>query len=103
MEGTSAVVKKRMGVFGISTLNNSPMRSTQMSLKSPRKQVVQSKQEVIETSRVPGRQLHKVKNKDNCWICEGWNECKFDIRSRIAGAEVNLHFDFDDYRPDLMM
>ena len=41
--------------------------------------------------------------KDNCWICEGWSECKFDIRSRISGAKVNLHFEFDDYRPDLMM
>ena len=63
---------------------------------------MQSKQEVQETIRVPGRQLQKIKGKDNCWICEGWNECKFDIRSRIAGAEVYLHFDFDDFHPDLM-
>ena len=56
----------------------------------------------MENTRAQGRLLQKVKGKDNCWICEGWNECKFDIRTRIFGAEVSLHFDFDDYRPDLM-
>ena len=41
--------------------------------------------------------------KDNCWICEGWSEFRFELRipSKI-GAEVNLHFDFDEFAPDLM-
>lgn len=51
----------------------------------------------------PGAALQKYKVKDNCWICEGWSEFKFDLKvPQHIGAEVYLHFDFDDYRPDLM-
>lgn len=44
-----------------------------------------------------------MRAKDNCWICEGWAECKFELRSTIFGATVYLHFDFDGYKPDLML
>lgn len=47
--------------------------------------------------------LQKFKKKDNCWICEGWNEVKIDYRSKILGAEIYVHFDFDDYKPDLLL
>ncbi|CAI2364059.1 unnamed protein product [Moneuplotes crassus] len=48
----------------------------------------------------------------NCWICEGWSEVKFHFdvtTSNIPLTEedgvlkgVNIHLDFDDYRPDVM-
>jgi NLR family CARD domain-containing protein 3 len=44
-----------------------------------------------------------MKVKDNCWICEGWTECKFEFRSQIFGGEVYLHIAFDGYQPDLML
>jgi hypothetical protein len=44
-----------------------------------------------------------MKVKDNCWICEGWSELKFDLRCKTLGADINIHFDFDDYRPERLM
>jgi hypothetical protein len=41
--------------------------------------------------------LEKFKVKDNCWICEGWSEMKFDFTTNLKGAEVAIHFDFDNY------
>jgi hypothetical protein len=55
----------------------------------------------------------------NCWICEGWVETEFELdlqklMSKLRGKEfymsdnlevkysVCIHFDFDDYQPDLM-
>ena len=52
----------------------------------------------------PGKALQKLKIKDNCWICEGWSEFYFSLSvPHNKAAEVYLHFDFDDYRPDLMV
>jgi len=66
-------------------------------------------------------QDHKVKNfmqfnskLDNCWICESWVECEFEIdlvkvmktkfnqdMRMTENLEVNyhvyIHFDFDEY------
>ena len=58
-------------------------------------------------------------NIENCWICEGWVECEFEIDAlqliqRNLGIELSMtddlhdnylvfmHFDFDDYQPDRM-
>jgi hypothetical protein len=41
--------------------------------------------------------------KDNCWICEGWSEMRFEIRSKLIGAEVYLNLDFDYYKPILLL
>mgnify|MGYP006092693479 FL=1 len=54
----------------------------------------------------------------NCWICEAWVECFFEIDLielfKIRGEDLELsdnldvqqnvyiHFDFDDYQPDKM-
>lgn len=41
-----------------------------------------------------------------CWICEGWNEVKFEWRVGKSGDKVvepvYIHFDFDKYRPWLL-
>ncbi|KAL4456118.1 hypothetical protein ABPG74_014079 [Tetrahymena malaccensis] len=40
--------------------------------------------------------------KDCCWICEGWQEIKFQWKSGISGDLVNdplfIHFNFEDFR-----
>lgn len=59
-----------------------------------------STSDLRENSKSPGIKLQNVKGKDNCWICEGWSEIKFDLRCKALGAEINIHFDFDDFKPD---
>ena len=49
----------------------------------------------------------------NCWICEGWSEVKFLFNITTCNIPlteedgvlkgVNIHLDFDDYRPDVMI
>ena len=57
---------------------------------------------------------------ENCWICESWVECEFEINlvEALRNAGINqelrisenldvhyhvyIHFDFDDYQPDRM-
>lgn len=62
---------------------------------------------------VPGTKNHiDYRGTTNCWIWEGWSEVKFhfDITaSNVPLSEedgvlkgVNIHLDFDDYRPDVM-
>ena len=46
--------------------------------------------------------LQGYKYKDNCWICEGWSEMYFEIKSIKLEANVYIHFDFDQYKPDLV-
>jgi hypothetical protein len=52
---------------------------------------------------------------DNCWICEGWAEVKFEFKKlsngKFPNGEVDndvhvpiyLHLELDNYKPDLMM
>lgn len=42
------------------------------------------------------------KTKDNCWICEGWVEIKFQYSGVEYQHPIFLHLDFEDYRPMLM-
>ncbi|CAD8208269.1 unnamed protein product [Paramecium pentaurelia] len=46
------------------------------------------------------------KNRDSCWICEGWEEVKFTWSPGKSGGMNNdpifLHVNFDGYRPVLM-
>jgi len=58
---------------------------------------------VFKTNKLVAQQspkVSKLKQKDNCWICEGWEEHKFVARSEEA--PVYLHFDFDGFKGDLM-
>lgn len=51
---------------------------------------------------MPSPELNAVKGKDNCWICEGWTEGSFELRSPIFGGEVLIHFEFEKYKGDLV-
>ena len=51
--------------------------------------------------------IAKIRSHTHWWIWEGWREEKFEL---IAGKSVKklldpvyIHFDFDDYKPDLML
>lgn len=48
---------------------------------------------------MPGKELQHLKAKDNCWICEGWSEHKFELRTPAFDAEVSIHFLFEDFKP----
>jgi len=44
----------------------------------------------------------------NCWLCEGWNQMKFEVTlpDKYMGIEVTsvfIHFDFEDYKPMTML
>ncbi|KAL4468589.1 hypothetical protein ABPG74_005092 [Tetrahymena malaccensis] len=47
-----------------------------------------------------------ILNTDICWICDGWQEIKFEITaessSTFAKHPVFLHLDFENYRPHYM-
>lgn len=48
----------------------------------------------------------KIMSYKMCWVCEGWNEMKFEWKIGKSGNHVKepvyIHFDFDEYRPWLM-
>ena len=48
--------------------------------------------------------VRKIRGKNNCWICEGFREIKFEYIPKEAIVDPNnhlvkLHLSFDDYRP----
>ena len=47
--------------------------------------------------------VRKLRNRNNCWICEGWREFKFTFTpsgmKKDELVEVKLHLDLDDYYP----
>ncbi len=48
----------------------------------------------------------KLNSVQNCWVCEGWSEMKFEWRIGMSGdgeeEPVYIHFDFDEYMPWLL-
>lgn len=52
---------------------------------------------------------------DNCWICEGWTEVRFEFRPGVSfkfpdgvtshdvHVPIHLHLELDDYKADLML
>lgn len=50
--------------------------------------------------------IAKIKSHTHCWVCEGWREEKFVIQVGKSHNKIfdpiNIHFDFDEYKPDLM-
>ena len=48
--------------------------------------------------------LNKVRAKNNCWICEGWREIKFNYKPPISSEEdyeqnyVKLYLNFENYK-----
>ncbi|EGR27628.1 leucine rich repeat protein [Ichthyophthirius multifiliis] len=63
----------------------------------------------IENVKLKGfnkMQNFDCKQVDNCWICDGWFEVKFEIKDTssdlFGGEPVFLHLDFDNYVPVYM-
>jgi hypothetical protein len=48
--------------------------------------------------KLPGFELQEMKAKDNCWVCEGWSDYAFELRSPVLGGEVYIHFEFEGYK-----
>ena len=48
----------------------------------------------------------KVRSVLCCWVCEGWVEKRFELKQGVSVTSivepVYIHFDFEDYQPDLM-
>eukprot|EP00347_Sterkiella_histriomuscorum_P017331 403349792 len=113
MEGVQAVIKKRNMSIGVQSPNGTSRQMGNGNKSSFGYQTEKYNQNDLQKQTImhqsmtsisqPGSSLQKYKVKDNCWICEGWSEFKFDLRvPQHIGVEVYLHFDFDDYKPDLM-
>ncbi|EAS06061.2 hypothetical protein TTHERM_00853000 (macronuclear) [Tetrahymena thermophila SB210] len=51
-------------------------------------------------------QSFDCKTVDNCWLCDGWQEIKFEIKpgcsELFTGEPAFLHLDFEDYQPFYM-
>lgn len=49
----------------------------------------------------------KIRSHAHCWICEGWRQEKFVLTVGKSHKKlfdpVYIHFDFDGYKPDLML
>jgi hypothetical protein len=54
----------------------------------------------VQTSRA--HELLGLKQKDNCWICEGWSELRFELVTDKTEANVYIHFEFEDYKADFI-
>lgn len=48
-------------------------------------------------------QTRRVKILQNCWICEGWSEVKFEWDGRVPSEPVFLHLECDNWKPELMI
>jgi NLR family CARD domain-containing protein 3 len=50
--------------------------------------------------------IAKIRSHTHCWIWEGWRQEKFVLTAGKSHKKlfdpVYIHFDFDDYKPDLM-
>ena len=52
--------------------------------------------------------IKKIRAKNNCWICEGWNEVLFKYKLNLHEKKIpflyenknmcNIHFNFEDYK-----
>ena len=56
---------------------------------------------VIKFSKI--QTVRKLRNKNNCWMCEGWKETEFiyvpdeNLKKNAMFSIVKIHFDFDNY------
>ncbi|CAD8150190.1 unnamed protein product [Paramecium pentaurelia] len=56
--------------------------------------------------RIQSTDYTNNKSKDNCWLCEGWTEIRFQYvvgkSGTISDYPIYLHLDFENYRPMIM-
>jgi hypothetical protein len=73
MEGTQPVVKKPMR-RNLNIKQNFPEITKPRSRAGPAGEHRNASITVSQLKQSPGRDLEKLKAKENCWICEGWQE-----------------------------
>ncbi|CAD8117348.1 unnamed protein product [Paramecium sonneborni] len=65
-----------------------------------------SRQRKIRSTKLNVQKVNQMGKLDTCWICEGWQEIKFEWNAYKSGSLYNepifIHFDFEDYKPLLM-
>ncbi|CAD8112195.1 unnamed protein product [Paramecium sonneborni] len=65
-----------------------------------------SRSRKIRSTKLNVQKVNEINKLDTCWICEGWQEIKFEWTAHKSGSLYNepifIHFDFEDYRPLLM-
>ncbi|CAD8109684.1 unnamed protein product [Paramecium primaurelia] len=65
-----------------------------------------SRSRKIRSTKLNVQKVNEINKLDTCWICEGWQEIKFEWIAHKSGSLYNepifIHFDFEDYRPLLM-
>ncbi|KAL4479127.1 hypothetical protein ABPG72_008957 [Tetrahymena utriculariae] len=69
-------------------------------------QIVTQRIESVKTKGPNKLQSFDCKTFDNCWICHGWTEIRFEMRDTgsdvFTGEPAFLHLDFEDYQPIYM-
>ncbi|KAL4432711.1 hypothetical protein ABPG74_011532 [Tetrahymena malaccensis] len=69
-------------------------------------QIVTQRIESVKTKGPNKLQSFDCKAFDNCWICHGWTEIRFEMRDTgsdvFTGEPAFLHLDFEDYQPIYM-
>ncbi|CAD8166448.1 unnamed protein product [Paramecium pentaurelia] len=65
-----------------------------------------SRQRKIRSTKSNFQKVNQLSKQDTCWICEGWQEIRFEWNAYKSGSLYNepifIHFDFEEYRPFLM-
>ncbi|CAK65071.1 unnamed protein product (macronuclear) [Paramecium tetraurelia] len=65
-----------------------------------------SRSRKIRSTKLNKQNFNEINRLDTCWICEGWQEIKFEWTAHKSGSLYNepifIHFDFEEYRPLLM-
>ena len=58
----------------------------------------------LELSKSKIEKIKKIRNRNKCWICEGWREIEFIFKPKenIINPQfhlVKIHFNFDNFKP----
>ncbi|CAD8097939.1 unnamed protein product [Paramecium sonneborni] len=59
----------------------------------------------MKSTELNKQKVNMINKLDVCWICEGWQEIKFQWNPKsgtLQSEPIFIHFDFDDYKPYLM-
>ncbi|CAD8157226.1 unnamed protein product [Paramecium octaurelia] len=59
----------------------------------------------MKSTELNKQKVNMINKLDVCWICEGWQEIKFQWNQKsgtLRSEPIFIHFDFDDYKPYLM-
>lgn len=60
----------------------------------------------IRSTRMNVSMVNKVNQLDTCWICEGWQETRFEWNPQRSGQMYNepifIHIDFEGFKPLLL-